>query len=326
LDQKSVDAEFARHLVANHRSVYTNVLFHHHSLGIDRHDITNFRVSATHDIAKGALLLVEQAMSGSAKDLVAMISVNNLQYNSFCPREVGDRSVLAFNKMEANCFHYQNQAALVDPSNPWYCVGNSLSCFNHRCSPNAIVHQVVWHAPKISALPVTFFVIYAFADIAAGEEICISYGKIIGHSKKQKPEIRCQDPSCTPQQRAAPLEKSARAGLDEHWTYLKAFVKTKQFKLGLVYRQLADDGCYFVGCSADTQSQTDDESDSIESKNQIKSPLDECDVILNRRFLKTYDGHFDPPTQAAFIREKFAQLLSRVSAGLDRISPESMFV
>lgn len=266
------------------------------------------------DIPKGALLLVEQVMTGSAKDLVAMIAANAMQYNSLCPRDdVGDRNVLAYNKLEANCFHFQNQVDIADAAaNPWYCVGNSLSCFNHRCSPSAIVHQVVWHSPKVADFPVVFFVVYAFTDIVSGEEVCISYGKIIGHSKKQKPEIRCRDPDCMPAVRSIPLEKSARAGLDEHWVYLKAFVKSDAFKHGLVYRKMADDGCHFVG------GQENDSSSSLSL--QLHGA-----AILNRKFLKANDGSFSPASQSAFVREKFDQILSRVSVSLDRIDVESVF-
>ena len=190
-------------------------------------------------------------MSGTAKDLVGMISSCTAQYDALCPREIGDRSVLALSKVEDNCFHSQPQhlpaGDASNKHNAWYHVGNVLSGFNHCCNPNAIVFQTACAPAAVGDIPTVFFAVYARRDIRTGAQVCISYGKAIGHSKKQKPEIRCEDAECTPERRAAPLLRDARAGCVEHVARLHEYMATAQFRRALAFRLLAEDGCYFVG-------------------------------------------------------------------------------
>jgi hypothetical protein len=234
-----VALELQRHRATNQRARYTTVLFHAQHLNIDRRDSENFRVTASGPICKGALLLVEQVMCGTAKDLCAMVSTNQYQYEMLCPREIGgDENVMALAKIEANCFHYD-----PDSMHAQYCVGNSLSCFNHNCNPNAITFFTACTKEISQAIyqnPFVFFSVYAHRDIAPNEEICISYGKMIGHSNKQKSEIRCRDPACTPEQRALHLERSARDGLVEHLLYIREFLASPQFAFSLTNAKILE--------------------------------------------------------------------------------------
>lgn len=335
-----------RHHEWNQRAIYSNLVHMHESLVRDTSDNEFFFMTVRADVAAGSLLLLELVMSGTAKDLVGMIGACAAQYDALCPREIGDRSVLALSKVEDNCFHSQPQHLPVGDAsnkhNAWYHVGNVLSGFNHSCHPNAIVFQTACAPAAVGDIPTVFFAVYARRDIRAGAEVCISYGKAIGHSKKQKAEIRCADADCTPERRAAPLQRDARVGCVEHLSRLHEYMSTAQFRRALAFRLLAEVGCYFVGdviAPSRKKSQSaksrasaadfDENSAIATTASAPAAPAWELPVAAPTRKFAQYAAdeaalaHCAPPD---IIRRDFDATLARVCARLDAAAPESLLM
>ena len=212
----------------------THVVYRHPRLVIVQDPITgNRKVVVTTSVKGGVLLLLEHLITDTddGRVLVNVVAQDTTLGQVLAPRSPGTTS---WTKVRTNAFHHDGRLAL----------GQDISSFNHSCMSNARTWVTACEILGAN-YTATFISVYAYQDIAAGEEVTISYENDIGHDESRHHSFECTCGLDKDQRTKASHDRFTRPVSGLHRRLIDRYMDEGSICESVVtYHLLADLGCY----------------------------------------------------------------------------------
>jgi len=158
--------------------------------------------TAINPIDNGTLILLEEGIVGTTKQVIRQMSKEEELNNLLYPRENNSDLDIIRKKYNHNAFEW-------DEKQKTYGLFYTISRINHNCDPNVFVVEV-------TNLGKPLFAVFSIKDIKKGDEIMLSYGDDVGHSNHTIFNWKC-DCGLTDIERKKTFNKAQKSAHD----YLK---------------------------------------------------------------------------------------------------------